>query len=268
MTPAEAEAAVAAIGLDRIMRGDASWAQKYREDAVAFPKRARALLLKALASKDTEPNGEMPDFDYDAAKALLEADDEHAEKALEAFYAAIPDDIQDDVEAAAGRAITYLQQQLPRRAVKTTARLGVTPPEPFELDRFARTWRVAVDPMWAIRMRTEGGLDMVMVNALADMYPELYALIAGREKPLEDDPIPLLDEALATMKARRGEKWDVSDDQDRQIKILLRVDPIDLDLANDFAAIGQQQQTQQAPARPRPTGGPTTDELLPGQKQT
>lgn len=260
MIPAEAEAAVGAIGLDRIMKGETSWAQKYREAAAAFPKRARALLLKALASKDTEPDGEMPAFDYDEAKRLLEQGDDEAEKATEALYDALPDEMQDEVEAAAGKAITFLQQNLPRRVSKTTARLEVSPPEPFELDRFARMWRVAVDPMWALRMMAEGGLDMVMADALAEMYPALYELLAGEGG--------LLDDAIATLKARKGEKWDVSDDQDRQVKILLRVDPIDLDLANDFAEIGQQQQTQQPMAgRPRPKGGPTTEELLPGQKQ-
>lgn len=258
MTPLEAEQAVAALGLDAIMRGSPSWSLERQNDAASFPKRARALLLKALGNPDPDPSDEdLPPFEYDDVVELLEADDEEVERRTNALYDALPDDIQDDVEAAATRAIAHLQNTLPKRVMKTTARVDVTPPEPFELDRFARAYRVAVDPMWALRAMAVGGLDMVMVEAMEALYPALYELIAT--------PGGLLDDALAAMKARRGEKWDVTDDQDRQVKILIGADPIDLDLANDFAAVAQ------APAPPPRAGGAKavkpTEELLPGQKQ-
>jgi len=256
ITPAaQAETIVASLGLDAILRGDPSWSLERQNDAVSFPKRARALLLKALAVREPEPSDEDdPPFDYDEVSKLLR---DVGEAQNEALFDALPDDIQDDVLLAATRAIEHLQATLPRRVTKTTARELIEPPEPFELDRFARAWRVAVDPMWALRMMTVGGLDMVMVGALEAMYPELYKLIAT--------PSGLLDDAIATMKARKGDKWDVTDDQDRQVKILIGEEPIDLGLANDFAAL--------APPAPAPAGKPRgnkaiapTDELLPGQK--
>lgn len=255
MTPLEAEIAVAVLGLEAILKGEPGWTVGRQNDAASYQKRARALLLKALAAKDPADADE-PAFDYEETRELLEADDETVEARSQALYDALPDDIQDVVEAAASRAIAFLQAQQPRRVTKTTARVDVSPPEPFELDRFARTWRVAMDPMSALRAMAQGGLDMVMVAALQGAYPELYDAIAA--------PGGWLDEALATMKARRGDRWDVTDDQDRQVKILIGAEPIDLDLANEYAAIAP----SIAPPAPRAKSGTVkaTEELLPGQK--
>ena len=255
MTPLEAETVVAALGLDAILRGNPSWSLERQENAAAFGKRARAALLRFLGASEPDAEAEdVPEFDWDEASKLLQ---EVGEEQNEALFDALPDDIQDDVLGAATRAIGYLQEVLPRRVTKTTALDAVTPPEPFELDRFARMWMVAVDPMSAVRAMREGSLDMVMVSALAAMYPALYESVAAEGG--------LLDEAIAVMKARRGDKWDVTDDQDRQVKILIQADPIDFDLAADFAAL--------TPAAPAPPGQPRgakaikpTDELLPGQK--
>lgn len=265
MTPLEAEIAVAVIGLDRIMAGSPSWSLEKQADAEAFPKRARALLLKALGRTAPEADDDAPAFDYDEAKRLLEADDDAIERRADALFATLPDDVQDDVLAAASKAIEHLQGILPRRVTKTTARVDVSPPEPFELDRFARAWRVAVDPMSALRAMAEGGLDMVSVEALAAAYPEIYKLVSGRAAPGEEGGGGLLDDVIATMKGRRGDRWDISDDQDRQVKILLGEEPIDLDLANEFAAMTPITPAQQPRQRSKPTA--PIDELLPGQKQ-
>jgi len=259
MTPLEAETMVAGLGLDRILAGTPSLTAEAQTDAVSFPKRARALILRALGNPEPDDDAEAEEtdpVDYDEATKLLEADEDETKRRAEALYDALPDDIQDDVEAAATYAIAYLQRELPKRLTKTTARLGVSPPEPYELNRFERKWMIVIDPMSALRAMAEGSLDMVMVDALAEAYPEIYKLIAGEGG--------LLDDAIATMKARRGEKWDVTDDQDRQVKILIQQDPIDFDLANDFAAL--------APPTPAPPGKHSsrdikpTDELLPSQK--
>lgn len=248
------EAIVAALGLDAILRGDPSFTVERQNDAASFTKRARALLLKALAVREPEPDDEEePDFDYQTVSDLLRDVGEEQNAAL---FDALPDDIQDAVLAAATTAIEYLQNAQPRRVTKTTARLEVSPPEPYELDRFVRAWRVAVDPLSAVKAMTVGALDMVMVGALAAAYPAIYELLAGEGG--------LLDDAIATMKGRRGEKWDVTDDQDRQIKILLQEDPIDLDLANDFADLAPPQQAP--PGKQSSRSIKPTDELLPSQK--
>jgi hypothetical protein len=111
--------------------------------------------------------------------------------------------------------------------------------------------------MHALRAMAEGSLDMVMVAALEAAYPAIYEAVAT--------PGGLIDDAIASLKSRRGEKWDVTDDQDRQVKILIGADPIDFDLANEYAALSP----AVAPPQPRPMGKRTvqpTDELLPGQK--
>lgn len=265
MTPLEAEIAVAVLGLDKILRGETSWTMGKAEDAAAFAKRARALVLKAITTNEPA-EAEEPEFSYEDTRKLLEADGDEVERRNNAFYEAVPDDIQDDVHAAATRAIGFLQAAQPRRVTKTTARMDVSPPEPFELDRFARMWRVAVDPMYAVRSMASGSLDTVMVDALAKTYPAIYALVSGRLEPGGDlaEETGLLDEAIDTMRTRRGDRWDVTDDQDRQIKILLGEEPIDLDLANEFAAIAP----LVAPPAPRAKNAAVepTAELLPGQK--
>lgn len=265
MTPLDAEIATAAVGLDAILRGSPSWSLETQADVLAFPKRAKALLIKSLGRTAPEGEDEEPPFDYDEAKKLLEADDDEIERRAEALFSALPDDIQDDVQAAASRAISYLQDIFPRRVTKTTARMDVSPPEPFELDRFARAWRVVTDPLHALRAMAEGGLDMVSVEALAKAYPAIYEMVSGRTEPGTPGGGGLLDEAIATMKGRRGERWDITDDQDRQVKILLGEDSIDLELANEFAesqATTPAQQPRQRAQRAAPI-----DELLPGQKQ-
>lgn len=261
MTPLEAELATGVIGLDKIMKGEPTWSLERQNDAAMFPTRARLLLLRALQNREPDATDDEPAFNYKEAKRLLEEGDaDELEKRHDALFAELPDDIQDDVLAAATRAIEYLQSVLPRLIIKTTVREDVASPEPFALDRFARQWRVVVDPMSALRAFADGSLDMVMVDALKEAYPEIYKLIA------DPNGGGLLDEAIAQMKGRRGDKWDVTDDQDRQIKILIGADPIDFELARDFAAM--------QPIAPAPEGQPASkkgvrpaDELLPGQKQ-
>lgn len=253
MTPLERESMVAALGLDRILKGTTAFTQEVQADAVSFPKRARAALLRFLSGTEQEPE-DMPPFDWHEAKGLL---DNVSEAQNQALFDALPDDIQDEVLATATLAIQHLQATLPRRVTRTAARVDVLPPEPFELGRFERAWLVAIDPLGAIKAMTEGSLDMGMVAALAAMYPALYKLIAGEGG--------LLDDAIATMKARRGENWDITEDQNRQVKILIQDDPIDFDLAADFEALSP------AAMAPPPKASQKTiepsDELLPSQKQ-
>ena len=260
MEPLDAEIATAAVGLEPILRGTPSWATKYQDDFAQFKKRARQFILRALQNREPDADVEELAFDYDEARKLLDADDEEIERRHNELYDALPDDIQDDVQAAATHAIEYLQGAIPRLAIKTTARLDMAPPEPFALDRFARQWRVVVDPMSALRAFAEGSLDMVQVEALQEAYPEIYKLIA------DPDGGGLLDEAIASMKARKGDRWDVTDDQDRQIKILIGAPPVDLELAADYAASQPIAPAPQPKAPSRKTVRPA-DELLPGQKQ-
>jgi hypothetical protein len=263
ISPLDAQIAVASIGLDRILRGEPSWSLEKQEDAAKFRFRARQLIMRALSRREDGDDVEPPAFDYDEAKKLLEADDDELEKRHLVLYETLPDDIQDAVAAAATAAIEFLQEHLPRSLTRTVANARMSPPDPFELDRFARMWRTVVDPMHALAALAEGGLDTVMVESLKGAYPDLYALITeGMRKPPEG---ALLDQAIAAMRTRKGDRWDVTDDQDRQLKILLGEDPIDFDLANDYAAL--QPTTPAAAPKQKARSSPPVDELLPGQKQ-
>jgi hypothetical protein len=162
------------------------------------------------------------------------------------------------VVASATRAVAYLQQSIPKRVWRTVVNAHVDPPGPIDMDRFRRRWLVAADPAVVLRDLLSGRIDPVMVDAFAEMYPELYRALQAT-----------VDEAIATMKARRGDKWDINATRDRDLRTLLQAPGINLGIV---AALSQ----AQAPLdEGQPAGAPqakavnarlTDAEKLPGQK--
>jgi hypothetical protein len=117
---------------------------------------------------------------------------------------------------------------------------------------------VANDPLVVLRDLLDGSIDSGMVQALADYYPEFFKALTS--------PGGLVDDAIATMKANRGEDWDIDGDKDKLLQVLLQVQGVNLGLANDFARVAAIQP-------PPPTVSPKskaltieTGEELPGQK--
>jgi hypothetical protein len=253
----ESELTVASMGLAPILRSTPRIGVGQSNDAAAWLPRARALLLRFLGG-GSEKGSEQPPFDYKDVSALLEADEDEIQDRSDALYTVLPPEQVDDVVASATKAVDYLQQSIPKRVWRTVVNAHVDPPGPIDMDRFRRRWMVAADPAVVLRDLLRGAIDPVMVDAFAEMYPELYKALQA-----------VCDEAIATMKARRGEKWDINATRDRDLRTLLRAPAINLGIVNALS------QAQEPLEQGQPAGGPqakavnsrlTDAEKLPGQK--
>jgi hypothetical protein len=247
------ESVLAAVGLDQVLDGRPTYNQEQQADAAKFAQRVRALLLKFMGGA-TSPVSDLPDFDYERVSKLLNADDDANTERTAKLHQLLPPEMSDEVLATASRIVGMLEENFPRRVWKTSARVHTDPPEPFQLGRFQRRWAVACDPMIVLRDLIEGQLDLDEVQALADFYPDLYQAVLDQ-----------VDDAIATMKARRGDKWDLDAKQDRAIKTLVQAPTFDPALAADYVQLAQ---TKTAP-QPRATSKVVkldNSEQLPGQR--
>jgi len=253
----ESELTVASMGLAPILRARPRLTIGQGEDAASWLPRARALILRFLGG-GSEESAEQPAFDYKDVSELLEADEDEIQARADALYGVLPPEMIDDVVASATKAVNYLQQSIPKRVWRTAVNAHVDPPGPVDMDRFRRRWLVAADPAVVLRDLMRGAIDPVMVDALAEMYPELYKALQST-----------VDDAIATMKSRRGEKWDINATRNRDLLTLLQAPAINLGIVDALA------QAQEPIDQGQPAGAPppkavnsrlTDAEKLPGQK--
>lgn len=249
----ESESLLAAIGLERVLRGNPAFGQGQQDDVVALPDRIRRSILRFMGGGDAEVQDE-PDFDYDAVDEMLHADDTTNGDRIAALRALGLGELTEDVIADATRITQLLTASFPRRSRLTSVKVTKEPPEPFALARFERQWAAARDPLGVVRDLESGAIDTAEVAALEAMWSELYALVLG-----------IADQCIATMKVRRGENWDLDDEKDRAFKTLLGVPTIDLDLAKDYAQYAQPVY-QPPPKGPAQKASSVTGERLPGQQ--
>lgn len=251
------ELAVASMGLAPILRARPRVGVTQGEDAASWLPRARALILRFLAG-GSEEGAEQPPFNYKDVSELLEADEDEIQARSDALYGVLPPEMIDDVVASATKAVDYLQQSIPKRVWRTVVNAHVDPPGPIDMDRFRRRWLVASDPAVVLRDLMRGAIDPVMVDAFAEMYPELYKALQA-----------VVDDAIATMKSRKGEKWDINATRDRDLRTLLQAPAINLGIVDALA------QAQEPIDQGQPAGGPaakavnsrlTDAERTPGQK--
>jgi hypothetical protein len=259
----QSEATLAAIGVEPILEGKPRFNQEQQNDARALADRMRALVLRFLSGAEDEP-ADLPAFDYKTTADLL---DNVGEEQTHGLVTLLPEPLADEVEADATRLIHYLQGALPRSVRKSMVKATNDPPEPFELGRFRRKWAIANDPTIVLRDLLSASIDSAGVQALAQMFPATYQALTG--------PGGIVDEAIATMKSRRGDRWDLSISRDRLLRVLMQTEDADLDLATDFARAAA---AGAGTAEPQPVGGgkspskpkdvkiDSESEQLPGQK--
>ena len=258
MTPLETEAALASIGLGAILDNDPRWNQETAEGAVKWLQRARALVLRFMSGV-TEEAAEVPDFNWATVADHLDADDDAVAARDEAIRAALPDDIQEDVIGAASRILMAIQQVFPRSIRKTSVNVTPQEPGPMALEKFRVQWEIATDPMRALHQLVEGSLSLDAVDAFRMLWPELYKAVAGEGGAVDD--------AIATMKSRRGENWNVDDDRDASLKTLLGIDVLNPLLTTSLSAPEvRQQQPNETGAKAVNLGDVKAAEVLPGQR--
>jgi len=268
ITSAQAEAIVAVIGIDKILDAKPTLNLEQMEKAENLPRTTRAALLRFMSSPERTESADLPPFDYDHVSKALQQDEAGTEAVANALHGVLAGRLHDDdaqeVVNVATKIILALQGSIPRRVYKSVVNETVMPPEPYSLGRWRRQWSVACDPMIVIRDLLEGNIDPGMVSTLQQTYPALYKMVLEQ-----------LDDAIATMKTRRGDKWDLPEEKNRDIKILLGIPYLNFDLANAYAAVpaigaDPQGKTPGPPAKPlsgsRPDDAANPEEL-PGQVQ-
>jgi hypothetical protein len=232
-----AELMLASIGLRSILEADPRWNVQKAEDADKFLPRARALILRFMSGAEAEPS-KLPAFKWSEVSKLL---NETGDAQIEALARALHKDDLDHVRGLATNLINVLQAQLPRSIHKTAVKATVSEPAPMELGRFARKWAVATDPMVVIRDLADGSIDPAMVTALQAMYPMIFQAISG--------PGGVIDDAIATMKARRGPNWDIDVRRDKVLRTLLAAPTFVPGLVTGFTASRQEGQPRKPPQR-------------------
>jgi hypothetical protein len=252
--PLAVEHLLIAIGLGDILAGTPRFGVGVQEEAAKMPARVRADLLSFLNGGE----GETSDVEFDWKDALDQLTNEDtAQRNLEALYAKLPPEVADEINAAATPVVMALQGLLPRRVSRSTVKLSIEEPAPEALFRFKRQWTGAVDPRSILRDPMSA--DPTTVAAVAQFYPDFYQSI-----------LTAIDEAIATMRTRRGEAWDLDHARDRALRVLLGAPAVNLELASDFASVQVQQQAPQprkaTAAAARQEKQTTEAEQLPSQR--
>jgi hypothetical protein len=256
----EEESMLAALGLARILDGTAKlW--KYRlQDAAALPQRIRTRVLKFMASDKLRDAVDLPAFDY--ADVLKRFQEGQTDEQAAALLAAVPDpDLATEMAARANVMLGKLEAALPRPTRGDEFGAGEVDPDPGTLADFRRVWQVACDPMAVLDDLEDGSLSPDQVIALAELYPAIYQEMRLATK-----------DALATMQARRGPKWEMPTRKAQLLGVLMQQDATDPEMAAAVQQIYAQDAQQQAaqapkPGRARSGGADVGSELTPGQKQ-
>lgn len=247
MDPLAIEQLIIAIGLDNILAGNPRYGVGVQEEADKMSTRIRGDVLSFMNGGDGEPKA--VDFSYpDVLDQLTDqADDEGdalSQRNLDALYAKLPPELADAVNMAATPIVLALSGMLPRRVSRSSVKLTVGEPAPEALHRFKRQWTAAVDPLSIVRDPMSA--NPTTVAAVAQFYPELYEGVIK----------PAVDEAIATLRTRRGENWDLDFARNRAIKVLVGAPSVNLDLAADFEK-----------ARPQPQPPPPSSAATVKQEQ-
>lgn len=255
-SPNEVEAALAAIGADKILDASPKFGRKERIRARDLPKEMHEAFDRFFATSKFDPSEDLPPFDYDSVLALVSAG--QTPEQARALQRAVPDpDLAMELGLEANRVAAWGNQSIPRnQRVSLSGAKVMDQPDAESLAAFRTRWQVACDPMVVVRDVLEGCLDADQVATVALLYPALYAEMRQA-----------CADALTAAATRHGAGWEPSPDKARQMQTLRQEDPTDMALA----ASVQQTYAQQAKPKPsrskrRPARGPDNDDLTPGQR--
>ncbi len=254
-----AELLLASIGLTPILEATPQYNAAAVNKAAKFLPDARADVLRFMGG-DKDSVEKPAAFNYDKVRKLLDESDPVQQ--VDALKAALPDDIEMDVTALVTKIVEQLRSMLPRRIEQSSVRVNVTSPGPISLNRFRRGWAVANDPETVLRNLLQGTLTTDEVKTFEALFPAIYETVAG--------PGGTVDDCIATMKARRGDKWDLNEADDRLLKTLLGQSWLNKGLVHDLEAASAAAQQQAEPNGQPPQNAANARlsdaEQLPGSK--
>jgi len=214
-------------------------------------QRKLARFFKGSGFVDREPP---PAFDYDEVLRLLPEMDNEARQ-VENVSGFETDALAMDYATALGTAIGYIKQTIPvETAPAMVGGKQITPPD-HDVATFKRRYQVIDRPLLVLDDLAAGWLVDDQVEALAAVYPTVYAVI--REHA-----------ALAMTKALGAKpSWSLSYDKDLQLQVLLQTNAIDSRLHADLLKAWEKQRADEAeraqapkPRERKGVGDPSTQQ--------
>jgi hypothetical protein len=245
------EALLAAIGVDALLSPEPlRVTAETRREAGKLGATIRKDLRRFLTAAEFDRDRPLPAFKYREALELLteQLDASHIAEKL----GALKDEAEKmALDVAAGAALAYLRQLLPRRARQTSTGPQTVDPNMADLSAFRRAHAVVNRPLLVLEDLNEGALASDQMDAIAAVYPSIYDVI--RQEVFL---------ALADIKAKRP-RFELSTKKDKQLQVLLQTRTWNAELARDmqkaFAEVEAAAQSGGggAPSGPSPMDTPT-----------
>lgn len=261
-TALETEAIFTAIGLMPILEARPRLTKYRLANAAATGATLRRRLQRFLGSSTFAEAAEMPKLDYRKILDLVSQETPTAEQSR-ALFAAVPDpDLANDLGLGAGVITKAANALIPREPPNPITLQPTVDPDPTATNDFARFWQVACDPMAVLADLEDGSLIEEQVATLAQLYPATYAEVRQAAN-----------DALTTMIARRGKKWEPDPAKATLIATLLQRDVFDAQLAATVQQSYMAEAQREAAAAPPPprrarqaSGAEPGGEQTPGQQ--
>lgn len=179
----DGELMLAASGITAPLRpGPLRVTEQARNRAARVQRRISDLIATFLDGhafeKRTKSDGPPPPS-YDDVLTWLSEPTPSEQRSSENIAGIIDDAARDEYAAALGRAWGYLQREIPARSRKAFSGRINEPPTDLDLARFWRRYQVVEDPTVVFTDMTTAALVDDQVDALATIYPELYAWAQG-----------------------------------------------------------------------------------------
>lgn len=173
-------------------------------EAVRIPSAIRSDVAGFFADTSWRKD-DRPDFDFDAAKQVLEDYDPLQPYPVDGIT---DDTVLMSLQDAITSAHSLLSQAVPRRGIETMTGVQERPPSDGEIADFRRVWRIATQPRDLWSLYRAGLLGSDHVQMFATVYPTIYQEIGI---------------AMGSYLTTRPDGWSVPWARERRAGILMQV---------------------------------------------
>jgi hypothetical protein len=262
-----AEALIVVTGLEPFLRHTSRDLGSAIVRSEKLPETLEAKIYRFLGREEPEPPAELPAFDFEEVKALIDApygeasegtDHDPIERTIRAFGG------NHQLALTVGTQVTrmhaYVKQQIPRRVHVSMDGPEQLPPARSELFRFRRCWRIATDPLSLFDGLQEYAVSRDQADCFAALFPTTAAALAG--------PTGIVHQALLRKKAA-VDKWKLPRRKEILLRVLTNEEAPSLELARALAPIfaaEQQAQAAREQSRQGKAGVNQADEGTPTQR--